>query len=393
MSRRLILILIILLALAGVGAFLYNNRKLPAPTSIPEVIQDTQTAVKPLPVSEPVAVKPLPINEPIIESEPVGLRVAAPISIVDYWLDPADRTIYLAGQNGIVYSLLSDGGAPTDIFRVPVASESSISGYTGSGVSPEALVEYRNEAGLKTFAVINPALDKSRFLPAGTISASWSPNGLEVAYVQEKIGLANSLFILTLSSNKSRKLTDLPLLDPILDWVTNNEIAISSRSADSITGSGWMYSIKNKVLTKVGDSSSGLTLKWRQDGLVGLRYTNPQSAQLEIINNVGKSLGKWASPTIPEKCLIDYVGVICATPSEKVSTSRLRDSYLQHDLYTRDRIVGVLTTGNLPASSSKTFFPIEKGESLIDAYRLEKNGGLLYFINRYDNKLYSLPLK
>lgn len=382
MSRRLILIVSALTLVAG-SAFLYVNRKAPAVTAPlqPVVLENSNT------------VQPLPVNELPLESGRAALTMVFPARVTNYWVDPGDRTVYVAAQDGVVYSILPGSETPTDLFRIPTAAASTLSTVTGSGVSPAALIEYRTESGTTTFAVINPVLNKSLFLPAGTGAAAWSPNGQEVVYAQEKFGSPNGLFVLTIATNKSRRLTDLPIYNPTLSWITPDELAISTKSSDSVENASWRYSIKNKTLSRIGESEKGLVVRWSGDGSIGLRYTPTQPSSLVAIDRTGKKMTTWSVQTVPEKCFLDSALILCATPKGKTPL-RLRDAYLQRALYTQDVITATpLLSGAPVVEKMTTLFPTNDSELIIDAEQLVRVGGTLYFVNRYDQRLYAVPLE
>lgn len=387
MSRKLIIIGLIVLTAAAISYFLYTNRRTAAPQeAVPLITEETPRAVELLPSAE--------VATP--ETETNALHLVAPLQILDYWLDSGDRTIYLATSDGTVYTVAPDGGEPVQVFRIPGMASSSIVTIKSNKNTAAALVEYRSVDNKKAFSVIDPILNTTRFLPIGTNAAAWSPNGKEIVYLQDKMNskdLATTLFNYNPATNISKKLSSFEVLDPVLTWLESGDIVINTQATDSSEGVEWRYNLKNKTLTQSGTPVRGLTTLWNKNGSLGLRYTANISPNIDIVNAAGKTIMSWSRPTSPEKCFIESTAILCATPTDSFLPSRFRDNYLQRALYTKDNLVITPIRNNTPARDQTTTTSFsENTETVVDAYRLEKINNSLYFINRYTQQLYVLGL-
>ena len=109
-------------------------------------------------------------------------------------------------------------------------------------------------------------------------------------------------------------------------------------------------------------------------------------SKLSLIDDLGTVKANLDFTTLPEKCLVSEPQIYCAIPKSIPAKTVLPDDYLKKALYFSDLFYQIDITQN---SSLEIFEPTDL---VIDAINLKLIDGKLLFINRYDNKLYSLEL-
>lgn len=152
-----------------------------------------------------------------------------------------------------------------------------------------------------------------------------------------------------------------------MEWPTVNEIYLKSRPTPVLNQEVWKVNLKDKTLTR-GDWGLEKLKK-----LVDLKYLTP-----------GKKFN-----ILPPKCLVVEKGFYCAIPNQDDVTL---DNYLKRKVYTNDNIYFVSI--NMGAKKAQTRLLLRANDANpIDATNLSLYKNRLFFINRYDQKIYSLELK
>lgn len=201
--------------------------------------------------------------------------------------------------------------------------------------------------GLKNISQVIPSPDGSRALinltiyetinnlwtplPAGATAAAWHPNNLPIISYLTNDGLYN----LNLKDGKTSLVLKLNNRDWQMEWLTVNEIYLKSRPTPVLNQEIWKVNLKDRTIT---------------------RSTAP----------------------ISFKCFNSY----CAKPTNQVVDNLFLDNYFKRKIYTNDSIY----------FGSKLLLRADE-QNPIDATNLSLYKDKLLFINRYDQKLYSLELK
>jgi hypothetical protein len=229
-----------------------------------------------------------------------------------------------------------------------------------------------------------------RALPAGTTAASWSPSSPtnEVAFlktVAKKEGGApvSSLNIYTLSKGTSRQVFELPYYDLLIDWITPSIISFSQKPTREAVGSIWQYNLQTKTLRPLLIERTGLWSSWQAVSSIHYDVTNG----LYLLSAQGTET-RLPFFSLPTKCTQEALQLYCAVPQGDFDEGSLPDSYIQRAVMTSD-VFTATSLSELPRFSSSKVL-LEKNGPAIDAWHLVKVGPRLYFINRYDQKVYAL---
>jgi hypothetical protein len=303
--------------------------------------------------------------------------------VFDFWVDPQTKEIYYVNPDGQVFSAKKgqDIQITQQKLNAPNFMEISPSGQRalmafGAPRSPQWGI----------FDVID---ETWRPLPDIIFNATWGmDNNTLIAFVKSG-GYAN-LSSVNISQNQPTFkiiLKDLRLEDVKIDSLSANNILIEEAPSAGYSGRVWNLNLKTLVIYPIFSSENGLTIKMSYDKKILFAFSADRG--FRILNASDLSL---ASPlpftTLPSKCSPDSSIIYCFVPvNEDLRSATLPDDYLKQKLYTSD----VLYRMDLPNDGVEPVFIPQSTES-IDAKNPAFLGGTLYFINRYDNSLYSLSL-
>ncbi len=213
-----------------------------------------------------------------------------------------------------------------------------------------------------------------------------SPDGKSIIYSSDsgifKTGLDKFTSAIT-------KLSGLSPIDFNLNWINTDNVILSSKPSSDIDSEIWNLNLKNKTLSEIA-SGKGLMVNWSKFGDLGIKFSvDNGNNRLTLIDGSGNKKADFNFFTFPDKCLISSLSQIyCAIPKDQsvFSDPEILDNYLKHGIYFNDGIYQIDLQNN-------KFQPLyDSDNNIIDAVDLTLSGNELFFINRYDNKLYSLDL-
>ncbi|MBI3589246.1 MAG: hypothetical protein HY093_02430 [Candidatus Liptonbacteria bacterium] len=240
-------------------------------------------------------------------------------------------------------------------------------------------------------------------------SAAWAPRGRELGYLARgnKAAVLGT-WDLSQSKTKPKEVTTLHIRDMDLWWVRPEEILLVQRGSHEVESSVWGFNWTKKTLRPVFEDQLGLETLWSEDGSLALEMAGGQLNLEDLKNGSSKRL---AFLTLPSKCAFDTEIIktatstasasskkaktvpavekilLCAVPADanQLNGHTLPDDYYKKTFFTEDSFYKIrLADGAI----SKIF---EGGT--IDATNLKRVGQKLFFINRYDSKLYALTLE
>ncbi len=225
---------------------------------------------------------------------------------------------------------------------------------------------------------------KNSWIPAPKMkSADWSPNSLQIAYLEDA-GDKTNLGLLKVPGLKKQTLASLVLEDVEITWLNPNEIIISDKPSKFNDGSVWKFKIREKTFTPLISEESGPWIKWDKDMNQGVKL-NLKTNQTEVINNKGELIKTLPFAAFPNKCIFDGDLILCAASTGLSTGTVLPDDYLKGALNLSD----VFLSSDTKTEEEKL---LSGSDIPIDAINLQKGDNKLYFINRYDKKLYEIQL-
>lgn len=217
----------------------------------------------------------------------------------------------------------------------------------------------------------------------------FSPDSSRLAYLERVNGRVN-LGIMDLAKKDKggfarATIASFVLRDVELTWVSPDVIIFGDKPSARVPGALWKYTISTKRLDPLILERAGLWVNWDKKSGQGIQFNRTPQNQLRVIDIKGATVLVIPFLTIPDKCAVKEDTLYCAVPQTSISDKELPDAYLKHLFYTNDFINKVdIKTGKVQV--------IAAGAVPLDAVDLKIDNEKLYFINRYDRKLYSLPL-
>ncbi|TSC89791.1 MAG: hypothetical protein G01um10143_281 [Parcubacteria group bacterium Gr01-1014_3] len=334
------------------------------------------------PASEDIATE-----EPRLKNEPKSVSGE---SILAYWINKTDGAPFYINSAGQVVKI--DGNVAQ---TVSSQAPKSINSLESSADGTSAIVGFGYPQGL-SFTIFNSVNSGWQGLPSGTLAVSWSPtDNNRLVYLREN-GTLNRLYTYDVSLRRSTEVFRTAQKDIEIDWATPDLVYFKERATAGLTGSLWSFNLKTSAFRRVIKDEAGLILKWSSSGQEAIKFSslNRQNS-LALVNAAGISLGNLANLiTLPSKCTfnLDRIEIYCAAPNS-FGSSALPDDYWKRKIYTADNIyiIPLSSEGHRPLGGALPLF-VSSDDLIIDADQLEVHGDKLYFINRYDNKLYSLAL-
>jgi hypothetical protein len=264
-------------------------------------------------------------------------------------------------------------------------------------------------------------------LPVGMTSPQWSPTDYRIAYLKNNIDGTKTLTTIDISKTKNNITTviSLHIQDLSLLWLSKNKIMFYESPSVYTTGSVWALDLQKKSLVPVVAEQRGMEAAWSNTTTtMGIIFTGDVSqygGQLQLVNGSGTEMEQFKFLTLPPKCVFNlfavpgasstiqtvatttassstttatstasssYLALYCGVPRDQnaLSDTKLPDGYEQMALFTSDNIYRINTSNG----DVNTLFNDQNQNMDVSQIKIFNNS--LFFINRYDQKLYSLGL-
>ncbi len=369
MNAKKILIVIGILILAGAGGY-FAFQKIAAPTTTGTGNPSTSF----LPESD----------QQTSQSSTSQLATLSDIPVLDFWIDRGDKTIYFISTDNSIYAL--PAGQTTSPEKMHDLSSDPLL-LTPSAEGSAALIQTKGLTD-NLFSVINPSMGSQIFLPLGTGAATWGTTNKEVIYLSDKKFNSRTpagLYRFTLATKRSTFIGPLDITDVTLNLISADELVVQQKSSAGVSSEMFVYNLKKKTLMQYGASGTGLSVRWAPSGAKAIINSFAPNSNLSYLSQ-GKTI-TLSAQTMPEKCTFFTTSLLCGVPKTPLNNSNwaLPDDYYLGKLLTDDTLFQINPETNLTTS---IYAPVES----IDMFKPLYDAGTLYFINRHDNKLYSLAL-
>lgn len=337
------------------------------------------------PTAEPVTTTPVAETVATPGEIATGLNLLSNIQAFGYWLK-ANGDIYILAANGNVIKISSDGAEE----RITTQTIETLHSLKASNDGSIAAVSF-GYPFQETFTLFDTKNNTWQPLPPGITAVAWDPKSSNrLAYLKSN-GRSGSLVILNLNNQQTQEILKINILDAKLDWVEPNTIYISEKPSAKNLGSLWSVNINQRTLRRIIADENGLITTWSSNGSLAAKSN---TAGLFIINKQNQILATLAFPTIASKCTFNAENLYCAVPQNTAGSAlALPDDYLKREIYFDDQIYEIPLTLGIDNRINDFAVPIViPSLQSFDAEKLKVVGDKLYFINRYDQKLYQLAL-
>lgn len=313
------------------------------------------------------------------------LKKVSDDEISDYWINSKTGAVYYLNTEGQIVKISTEG-------EKTIVNSQTLNQLNGIKISPDGtfIVAQFNYPSLPTFSLFDTVTGNWQPLPQNIISAAFSPNSQQLAYIENKENNGR-LAVYNISSKKIQEIIKITQKDAELNWVKNDEIFLSQKPSFDLKTSLYSININDKTIKPLIKDEGGLDIVWSNNSGLGIQLKNTdKTTRSSIIDTSGNELATLSFVILPEKCLIDQSKIYCGVPQNLREGLHLPDDYYKKAVYFQDDLESI------DLSNGQAFVLFNNRDNiLIDAYRLSLNLGKnqLYFINRYDQKLYSLALE
>ncbi len=314
-------------------------------------------------------------QSPETVTQKLSILINSPV--FEYWLNTKDNGLYFANLNGQIIKINSDGS------RRMVSSQnlSNLHEIIFSGDGSLAIAEF-NYPQLPTFSVFSASSTSWSPLPTGVLSAAFSPDSKKMTYTDQ-----SALRVLDLTTQKTTEIQKMTQVGLKISWFKENEVLLKTDPSIESNGRLYSFDLKNKILKTIIDGEFGLDINWSKNGDIGIKLNSMErTPKLTLIDNLGVTIANFTFLTVPEKCLIETSKIYCGVPKNIKAGIVFPDDYYKNKEYFVDDIFEL----DLPTGKITKLF--DGNEVAIDASNLKIKDSSLLFINRYDDKVYSLKL-
>ncbi len=331
-------------------------------------------------VSQTNSVPAIPPAGPAPTANAQNLHKETDDSIFSYWLTDAGDIIYV-DQSGKVYRL--SHGNREELILQKIADLQS---FVASGDGSYAVAAFGPRLA-PTFSLLSVKNKTWQPLPTDVTSVVWDRTRNRLLYLKQTDGLA-TLNVFDVSTKKTTEIIRFPSQGIKLIWTGTDKVYVGEASSANAGSALLSLNLKNRSVSLFTKDTPGLMSSWAPDGSLGLIFANSFKENALILSDgKGTPLGKpLFGTTLPSKCLVESQLIFCAVPREIPSGIILPDDWLTRKFYSEDKILSF----NVKTNEVKTLF--DNPTPSIDAEQLNRHGNTLYFVNRYDQKLYSLVI-
>ena len=375
-KRKILIVLLVILALALAGFAVYYVyfRKTPGETT-------TET---------PGAGKP-PSQTGVRAMDDKLKKISSVIAVSPIASADGQKILY-AGKKGNLYETDFDGGNQKETNLVVLQN---LIKTLWSPAREEFATIYANADGRKIF-YNNAKTKKTSPYDAGIKSLAFSKSENKIAYyLSNDLQNTNAVFIADADGTNARAVFNTRVKDIRVEWVSSNQIAISTAPSGLVPNVLWVLNIDTQKLLPVMSQVYGFTMRWSPSGGRFLfSQTDAKGANLTLFssNQTGTEVKNLGLATLPEKCAFsakDENIVFCSAPASAPDIVWPDDYYKQ--IYSASEQIW-----SINLSTGKKDMVYDFDETLAsDAADLIVSPGAdrLIFLNKKDGAIYSLKLK
>lgn len=338
--------------------------------------------------------------------------------VLDYF-DNTQNIITAIEPTGAIISIVSG--------QTTIVNSSTINDIISASFSYDGkkiVVSYGDPANPQA-GIFDVATNAWAALPQGMFSPQWSPiNNYQIAYLVVPSAGKLSLATINAANLKTAPSTLLTLNanDLVLQWPTANTFILSDKPSSDNAASVWAFNTSAGTLTPVIYEVSGAEGIWSHNAAIpyGLTFFNDPTGQGNTLQLQPFSGTLASQPltfsTLPSKCAFNteqmpiasstavsngttttalakniatstpYLALYCGVPrsSSGFSSARLPDDYNMMALFTSDDLYRINT-----ATGAEQVLWSDATQNM-DVSDVKFFNNALFFVNRYDQKLYGL---
>lgn len=412
----LIFVFILIIAALGVGGYYLRSQQESAtsPTQTTNTLPPAQTAGNQTFTTQQTSTTQ---NQLVGAIEGSKLNIVSQSQALDYFVDKGSGAFILQPDGQVIRM---SGGKAESLSNVPLANITSAS-FSSDG---KRIAAYASDSlsgnKIRTFDTEKKIWS---LFPNVAQSFSWSPDSHKIAYISQSGG-TNTVYIADVDNSRA-KLIEVAKIrgeDITISWPVPSTIFLGDKPNSAWNSSLWSLNISKKTISSILTDLPGLETTWGSSttqsmGLAFSSGTNGNGGKLQLINQDGKRLQTFDFITFPSKCAFYdkpvpqdsarppssavstssktatptpkfFLTLVCAVPrdGDALNNSPLPDAYLKKALFTSDDFFEI----NVSTGEFRSVF--SDSSKNLDADNVKIFNQSVFFINRYDKKVYSIGL-
>ena len=402
--KRILIILSIIIIVAGVAVLFYLFTRTVSPMGTTPL---GQTGA--LPGAPTQQGSPTQSGTTTGSSTPSRFGIISNDPAIAYYVDARNNTTIIE-PNGFIETITNGQGT--------VISSSGFQNIIGASFSYDGkkiIVLSGDQADPET-SLFDLTTRSWTALPQGMQSPAWSPYSYQIGYLANAATGIESIDLLNagVPNAKPSILMALNMQDAILRWPAKNTLVISDEPSAYTIGSAWLFNIAGKTLTPAVFEYPAMESIWSDAtntiGLVFSGSSGNQGGQLSLLSQSGGQ-ENITFVTLPSKCVFSEISALRPSHHPRADPRRLPNHHQRSTFTARFPVTKRLYQS--PASQTNTtkrsfsraddFYEIDTANGglnsvfsdptqNLDATDLAVFNGTLFFINRYDQKLYGISL-
>lgn len=374
-KKRIILILLVLVAVAaaGLAAYYFFFKKPGVP------VKEPGTGIE----------QPAPTGENIVAIDEQLKRISVVPAVSPVPSADGSRVLY-AGKTNAIFEVDFNGGNQKETVFTPLKNLHKI---FWSKDRVEFAAVYATPDGRKTF-YYNTQTKQTSPYDTHIDSLAFSPAENKLAYhYQETGGGINNISLADPNGSNATTVINTRLQEARINWVTQNEVALSTAPSGLAPNLLWILDINTQKLSTALTDIYGLTTLWAPSGerfLFSQTSQKGKALSLSVADKKGTSIKKLDLATLPEKCTFskDEKSAVCVAPVIAPDVV-WPDDYYKNIYSAQEQLWRI----NLVSGKRELLYEFVGIEFDATNLVLSPQEDALVFINKKDGFLYSVKLK
>ncbi|MAF79805.1 hypothetical protein CL629_01870 [bacterium] len=328
---------------------------------------------------------PLPLSETGSAVSSISRGEVSKISdqsVFSYWVQQDTGEVFYFTSDGLVF-LAEEGG------DIEISSQTLPSSLRETRVSPKGrlVLGLFGTREFPKWGVYDSVDGVWRPLPSGIIDAVWGADERKII-VRLEDGPDLSLGTIDLEKDGlpfTSKIRDFRLKEVSMLWSSSSKLYLIEKPLVETLSRTWELDLEDRSLRLLSSIEEGVILQGSPDGSAFLKFVSPDIFM--ILNEHLENTIPTITLTLPQKCGFGADEIYCFVPDADVFEDEgFFDDYAKKRIYTTD----ILVTSGIEEPGEDTIFVSGRNEiPVIDGLSPSLARGVFYFINRYDNYLYS----
>lgn len=298
----------------------------------------------------------------------------------------ATNIINYVAWDGTINQIDFSGGSKNKIGAAAVERIGEVTASKNGGLFA---LKYSSSSGSNKYLVYDVQNKNLKSLPENTVALTLSPDGQKIAAAATGAG-GTKITLTGIDGSKPIDLAITKIPDLILNWYSDNSIALKTKPSGLAYGLLYSLDLKTKKTSRILGNAYGLTSSFSPSGkkvLISQTESSGFNPSLSVINLDKKNQAAINQLTLPEKCswAQDDRTVFC-------SIIKTEDDYIMPDDYYKRKVKSNgedIIKINLDTGQVQKII-----DGVFDASNLflAPDETYLFFINKIDGRLYRLTL-